>query len=142
MIPINQQQSSLSSLHSQQTVPTATPKNSICQIMEFSVDAVIAMFPCLRQGPCLNQQDDNQVMCCQYLSGTLHQIFTDEINQSDSDSGASSPLMDPSLSSASSGKCSSVKRRKNCKLNHKVDGNLNKAGGFSLFCQSNNLAFE
>lgn len=133
MIPINQQQSSLNSLHSQQTVPTATPKNSICQIMEFSVDAVRKMFPCL------NQQDDNQVMCCQYLSGTLHQIFTDEINQSDSDSGASSPLMDPSIGSASSGKCSSVKRSKNCKLNHKVDGNLNKAGGLSLFCQSNNF---
>src|SRR5699024_3045674 len=122
MIPINQPAPSTSSC--EQTgvcVEKVSPKKSV--VVAFEADTVKRMFPCLDA-----TSADNVDLCCLYLNGTSD-LFAEDFSPSDG-SGASSPLDGPCSSTACSTptKRSSVKRRKNCKLNHKVDGNLNKAG--------------
>ena len=110
----------------------------------FTMDRVKTMFSCLSSA----DAEPAAELCALYLSGSLSSdLFEDHpMGSGSSSSGSSSPLDNPLATSNNNNssssvpvspsgpragqKRSSVKRRKNCKLNHKVDGNRHRAGEF------------
>lgn len=91
---------------------------------QFTIERVKQMFCCLGEG--------SEQLCALYLNGNSSDLFEDHpMSNSPNSSGTSSPLdVSPAISPKGKTKRSSVKRRKNCKLNNKVDGNRNRAGMF------------
>lgn len=119
--------------------PSTSPRHQV-----FTMDRVKTMFSCLSS----TEAESAAELCALYLSGTLSaELFAYDQpmgsgNSSSISSGSSSPFDGPLATSKSgsvpvsptgrAGKRSSVKRRKNCKLNHKMDGNRNRAGEFVI----------